>query len=455
MINTLYLPEIREMLADADEAGLREFCTAIHPARTAEFMEGLNADEAWQVLQYADLSLREEIFTFLSPEMQLETLGTQSRDEVAELIVELAADDRVDLLEELDHEIVDEILPRLPADVRREILRLSSYPEDSAGAVMTTEAAKLSESLTVKQALDELSKQAEELETIYYLYIVDDTDHLRGLVSARELISAIGKPQTTLGDLMETDLVSADVLEDQEEVAQKVARYDLLAIPVVDHEHRMLGIITHDDVIDVVREEATEDAHRIAAVDPLEASYLKTSILTLTWKRGMWLTILFFAAFLTAFALQHYEKALLDWAWLALFLPLIISTGGNSGNQAATLVITALAVGDISVGDWFRVVLREVAMGLLLGGFLAALGYLAALGSTFLGGDLVPGAVDATVIPITLLLVVIAGTLLGALLPLLFQRVGLDPALMSSPFVAGIIDILGIVIYMKVAFAML
>ncbi|MCA9144244.1 MAG: magnesium transporter [Planctomycetaceae bacterium] len=450
MINTLYLPELREMLAEHSEADLREFCTALHPARTAEFMEGLTPDEAWQVLKFADPRVREEIFTFFPHEEQLQLLQTQDRAEVAELIVELASDDRVDLLEEVPTEIVDQILPLLPAEVRREILRLRAYPEGSAGAVMTTEAAKLSESLTVREALDELSRQAEHLETIYYLYIVDDTDHLRGLVSARDLISAIGKPQTTLAELMETDLLSADVLEDQEEVARKVAHYDLLAIPVVDHEHRMLGIITHDDIIDVVREEATEDAHRIAAVEPLEASYLKTPILVLTWKRGIWLTILFGAAFLTAFALRRYEEGLSTWVWLAWFLPLIISTGGNTGNQAATLVITALSTGDVSLRDWVRVVVRELAMGLLLGGGLATFGYFAA----WLSG-LAPDATAALVIPITLLLIVIAGTLLGAMLPLLFAKIGLDPAMMSNPFVAGIIDILGIVVYMNVAFVVL
>ncbi len=450
MINTLYLPELREMLAEQSEADLREFCTALHPARTAEFMEGLTPGEAWQVLKFAEPRVREQIFTFFPHDEQIELLGTQDRAEVAELIVELASDDRVDLLDEVATEIVDEILPLLPADVRREIVRLRAYPEGSAGAVMTTAAAKLSESLTVREALDELIRQAEQLETIYYLYIVDETDHLRGLVSARDLISAIGKPQTTLGQLMETDLLSADVLEDQEEVARKVAHYDLLAIPVVDHEHRMLGIITHDDVIDVVREEATEDAHRIAAVEPLEASYLKTSILTLTWKRGLWLTILFGAAFLTAFALRRYEDGLAKWVWLAWFLPLIISTGGNTGNQAATLIITALSMGDVSLKDWIRVIVREVAMGLLLGTFLALLGYLAA----WLSG-LAPDATAALVIPITLLLIVLAGTLLGAMLPLMFARLGLDPALMSNPFVAGIIDILGIVVYMSVAIAVL
>jgi magnesium transporter len=450
MINTLYLPELREMLAEHMEADLREFCTALHPARTAEFMEGLSPDEAWQVLKFAEPRVREQIFTFFPHEEQVSLLETQDRAEVAELIAELASDDRVDLLEEVPPETVDQILPLLPAEVRREIMRLRAYPEGSAGAVMTTEAAKLSESLTVREALDELSRQAEHLETIYYLYIVDETDHLRGLVSARDLISAIGKPQTTLAELMETDLLSADVLEDQEEVARKVAHYDLLAIPVVDHEHRMLGIITHDDIIDVVREEATEDAHRSAAVEPLEASYLKTPILTLTWKRGVWLTILFGAAFLTAFALRRYEDGLAASVWLAWFLPLIISTGGNTGNQAATLVITALSMGDVSLRDWVRVINRELAMGMLLGGGLALLGYLAA----WLSG-LAPDATAALVIPITLILIVVAGTLLGAMLPLMFARLGLDPALMSNPFVAGIIDILGIVVYMNVALAVL
>ena len=449
MINTLYLPEIREMIALGSEDGLREFCTALHPARTAEFMEGLTPTECWQVLHHADSKTCGEIFSFLERDVQTEILETQDQQQVADLIAELAADDRVDLLQCVEPEVVDELLPLLPADERRDILRLTSYPEGTAGAVMTSEAAKLAEGLTVKAAFDELSRQSTELETIYYLYIVDDTDHLRGLVSARQLVSAIGKPETLLSELMETDLVSADVLEDQESVAQKVAHYDLLAIPVVDHEHRMMGIITHDDVIDVVREEAVEDAHRIAAVEPLEQSYLKTPILTLSRKRGIWLTILFVAALLTAYALQYYEAGLVEYHWLALFLPLIISSGGNTGAQASTLVITALAAGDLAVGDWFRIAGREAAMGLILGAFLGAIGFFAAC--VFRNGNVT----EASIIPITLLLVVFFGTMCGAMLPLLFQRLGLDPALMSSPFVAGIIDILGIVVYMNVAIAIL
>ena len=342
MINLLYLPELREMLAEADTKGLHEFCTALHPARTAEFMEGLSATEAWQVLQHADPETREEIFSYFDPDKQLEILETQDRTEMAGLVAELASDDRVDLLHEADEGLVAELLPLLSPEDRRDILRLKSYPEGVAGAVMTSDIARLDENLLVREALNELARQAEELETVYYVYVVDDTDHLRGVVSTRQLLSAISKPETRLRDLMETDLATVNVMDDQEEVARKVAKFDLLAIPVVDDEFRLLGIITHDDVIDVMREEATEDAHLSAGVQPLDESYLKTPIVTLSRKRGMWLTILFVTALFTAFALRHYEEDTQKVAWLVIFIPLVISAGGNSGTQAATLVITTL-----------------------------------------------------------------------------------------------------------------
>ncbi|MCL4204233.1 MAG: magnesium transporter [Pirellulaceae bacterium] len=448
MINLLYLPELREMLAEADTKGLHEFCTALHPARTAEFMEGLTATEAWQVLQHADPETREEIFSYFDPDKQLEILETQDRTEMAGLVAELASDDRVDLLHEADEGLVAELLPLLSPEDRRDILRLKSYPEGVAGAVMTSDIARLDENLLVREALNELARQAEELETVYYVYVVDDTDHLRGVVSTRQLLSAISKPETRLRDLMETDLATVNVMDDQEEVARKVAKFDLLAIPVVDDEFRLLGIITHDDVIDVMREEATEDAHLSAGVQPLDESYLKTPIVTLSRKRGMWLTILFVTALFTAFALRHYEEDTQKVAWLVIFIPLVISAGGNSGTQAATLVITALTRGDVKLNDWVRVVRRELAMGLLLGGFLASLGFVAAM---LLHRELISAAVVAS----TLVLVVLAGTIVGSMLPMVFRRLGLDPALMSNPFVTGIIDIMGIVIYMNVAIALL
>ncbi len=447
MINPLFLPEIREMLADGDADGLREFFSALHAARAANYMEGLTPQEAWEVLNFTDAANGVEVFSYFDRGTQADIVENVDRQEIASFISQLAPDDRVDLLDEVDPKVVEELLALLPPEERRDILYLSSYPEETAGGVMTTDVAKLPEHLTPRQAMERLQEFAQDVEVIYYLYIVDEQDHLRGLVSFRQLVSSLGKTDITLADIMETGLVTARANEDQEVVAEKVARFDLMAIPVVDEEHRILGLITHDDVIDVVREEATEDAHRSAAVEPLDESYLRTSIATLAWKRGIWLFVLFMAALLTANVLEFYETSVLKtWVWLTIFIPLVISSGGNSGNQSATLIITALRTGDIELRDWWKIIRREFIMGIILGGALAIAGGIAAY-------FIEPEAI--WVMPVTLLSVVVCGAVVGSILPLVFERIGLDPALMSNPFVAGIIDIVGIVIYMQVAILLL
>ncbi|MGB7347616.1 MAG: magnesium transporter [Pirellulaceae bacterium] len=450
MVNTLLLPELREMLADENRAELIEFCNALNPGRTAEFMEGLEDREIWQVLQFAEPDRRAEIFDYLDEERQVAMLDQNDPAQIAELLVEIADDDRVDLLQSLDVQRVDAILPLLPAADRRNIQRLRSYSEETAGGLMTTQVAMLAERLTVREALDELSRQSDNLETIYYLYVVDDDNLLRGIVSTRQLVSSLRNPGLTLGDMMETDVVVALVNEDQESVAEKVERFNLLAIPVVDSGRQLLGIITHDDVIDVIREEFTEDAHRIAAVAPLADGYLKIALLTLSWKRGLWLTILFVAALLTAFALLHYHDVLEQerYRWLVWFIPLIISAGGNSGSQSATLVITAMTGGEVHYSDYPTVIRRELIVSLLLGVFLSLIGFVVA-------SFIAPSVTAAVVIPLTLLSVIVVGCFFGASLPLLFKRLGLDPAMMSNPFVAGLVDILGIVIYVNIAVMML
>lgn len=448
--NTLYLPELREMLAESDAGQLEEFCTALHPARTAEFMEGLTADEAWRVLAHAEPGRRAEIFSFFEPEKQIEIVAIADRREVAGLLGMLASDDRVDLLKQAPAEVVAELLPIFPVALRREVMRLISYPEGTAGAIMTTGFARVSADWTVGEAVEEISRQNEELETIYYIYVLDDDDHLLGLISFRELVSHLGRRGARVEDHMERGLVTVQVTDDQEAVASEVARFDLLAIPVVDEQQHMLGIVTHDDVIDVVREEAVKDAHRIAGVEPLEAGYLQTKLTELTWKRGLWLTVMFFASMVTALALKSYDETISGVQWLVLFLPMIISSGGNSGSQAATLVITALNNQHVRVGDWNRVIRRELIMGAVLGAFLGLIGYAIVL---LVEGE--AGYRDALVLPISVLLVVWSGTLIGASLPMLFARMGLDPAFMSNPCVTGIIDILGIVIYCTVAMTLL
>lgn len=446
MPNTLYLPELREMLAENDSEQLREFCAALHAARTAEFMEGLTAGESWAVLQHAEPGRRGEIFGYFDFDKQVELIESADRSEMGRLIASLPADDRVDILKDCRPEVVEQLLPLIPVGERRDILRLTSYHEGTAGAMMTSQFARLSADCTVRQALQEITRQAETLETIYYLYVVDGENHLQGAVSARQLVSTMGRPETPIRDIMERGMVTVDVHDDQDHVAEEVARYDLLAIPVVDEERHMLGIITHDDVIDLVREEAARDVQKIAAVQPLESGYLETRLLTLTRKRGLWLTVLFFAGLLTTFTLRSMGHEISSIEWLVAFIPLIISSGGNSGSQSATLIITALNSDNLRLADWGRVVRRELVMGLMLGGFLGTIGYLAAVTA-----HPEHHFFQALVVPLTLVLVITAGTLVGASLPLVFHGLGLDPALMSNPCVAGIIDILGIIIYLNVA----
>jgi magnesium transporter len=448
MINTLYLPELREMLELGDADGLREFCIALHPARTAEFMEGLTAAESWAVLMAADPATRAEIFPYLERDKQIEVIETCDREGVSQLIADMPADERVDLLNSVDPEVAAELMALLQPEERRDTQRLQSYPEGTAGALMTTEVARLPESLTVRAALEQLSRIAEGLETIYYIYIVDDENHLRGAISARQLVTHLNRPNMPITELMERNLVTVEVTDDQEAVAKKVADYDFPVIPVVDHEQHLVGIVTHDDVIDVLQQEAAEDAYLAGAVGPIAEGYLSIPWFEFTKHRAGWLAILFVGAMVTILALRSYHETIDQVAWLVLFLPLVVSSGGNSGSQSATLIIRALTSKEISPASWWAVVWRELLIGLALGVFLGAIGYV-------IGFFMAPSPVLALILPITLVLVVTCGTLVGSLLPLLFEWLGLDPALMSTPFVACIIDIVGILVYMNVALLML
>jgi magnesium transporter len=451
VVNTLYLPELREMLAQKDEAGLTEFCTAIHPARVAEFMEGLTPEEAWEVLQYADSPLREQIFTYFDTDKQQAILRSIPPEEAARLVANLPPDERVDILKSLDPEFASALLSRIPSEDRRDILRLTAYPENTAGAIMTSAFPKVTGDMTVREALDALARQAAELETIYYVYVVDDQDHLQGVVAARRLLSAMGKPETPVRQLAETSLITAHVLEDKEEVAQKVARFDLLAIPVVDDENRILGIITHDDIIDVVVDEATEDVHRMGGITPFIENVLEAPFFLVWRKRVGWLAALFVAELFTFTALAYFEEAIAAVIALSLFVPLVISTGGNSGSQAATLMTRALALRQVTPRDWGRVLRHELVMGLALGITLGAIGFVRAA----LTPESVLGNADRWLLALTVgqavACVCLWGSLVGALLPLILRALGFDPGFASSPFVATFVDCTGIIIYFNIA----
>ena len=441
--NPILIPELRVMLAESDTAGLREVAAELHPATVAEFSEGLDDGELWRMLEALPVERQAEIFPYYPMPRQVELVKAGDRAHLGPLIEWMAADNRDDLLRELDPDLVEEILPLVAKAERHDIRMLLSCPEGSAGSLMTTEYASLPADVTAGEAITRLRSQAPDSESIYYIYVLDGERKLLGFVSLRDLILA--KPTALVADLMQRDPISVRVEEPREKVVEKLARFDFIAIPVVDDRNRLVGIVTHDDVLDAVRQEATDDAQRIAAIQPLGESYLDAALVSMTWKRGVWLAILFATAAVTAMVLANWQS---PHAWLVAFIPLVIASGGNSGNQSATLVITALSTGDCRLTDWPRILRRELALGLLLGGLLAIPGYLLALAYA-------PTAAAAAVIPLTIVGVVLMGTLVGSALPLLFRSLGLDPALMSNPFVSAIVDIVGIVLYMSVALALL
>jgi magnesium transporter len=441
--NPILLPELRLMLADGDTAGLREVAEELHPATVAEFSEGLDEADIWRLIDTVPVERQAEIFPYYPLPRQVELVKAADRAHLGPLLEWMAADNRDDLLRELDPEFVEEILPLVAKAERHDIRMLLSCPEGSAGSLMTTEYASLPADITAGEAIARLRMQAPDSESIYYIYVLDAERHLVGFVSLRDLILA--KPTALVADLMQRDVITVRVDESQDKVVDLLARFDFIAIPVVDDHARLVGIVTHDDVLDAVRQEATDEAQMSAAITPLGEGYLDAAITSMTWKRGVWLAILFATAAVTAMVLSTWQS---PHVWLVAFIPLVIASGGNSGNQSATLVITALSPGDCTLGDWPRILRRELALGLLLGTILAVPGYLLALAYA-------PTPAQAVVIPATILLVVLIGSLVGSVLPLLFRSLGLDPALMSNPFVSAIVDVVGLVVYMGLALVLL
>ena len=441
--NPLLIPELRVMLAEGDTAGLREVAEELHPATVAEFSEGLDDADIWRLLDAVPVERQAEIFPYYPMPRQVELFTVADRQRVGPLLEWMAPDNRDDLLRELDPDFVEEILPLVAKAERHDIRMLLSCPEGSAGSMKTTEYATLPAEITAGEAITRLRSQAPNSESIYYIYVIDPERKLLGFVSLRDLILA--KPTALVSELMQRDVITVRVEEPREHVVEKLARFDFIAIPVVDDRGRLVGIVTHDDVLDAVRQEATDEAQMSAAIAPLGESYLEAALVSLTWKRGIWLTILFATAAVTAMVLAKWKS---PHQWLMYFIPLVVASGGNSGNQAATLVITALSTGDCRLRDWKRILKREFVVSLMLGVLLAIPGFL-------LGLAFAPDPVHALVIPATVLSVVMVGSLVGCVLPLIFRSLGLDPALMSNPFVSAIVDVVGIVIYMGMALALL
>lgn len=450
MVHLLFGPEVRLMLAENDAAAMKTFLETLHPATVAEALTGdLEVEQVWRFLQNTSIRNQAAVFEYFPIEWQVKMVEGTGREHMAKLIEKMSHDDRVDLLRRLMPRVAEALLRLVDEADRRDIANLVRQDQNTAGGLMTTNYAWLPPNLTTTEALERLRLQAPESETIYYIFVLDDERRLLGIVTLRDLILA--PRHMLIRDLMEDRIVSVRATDDREKVAQELAHYDLLAMPVVDENNRMVGIVTHDDVIDVVVQEATEDAYRMAAVAPLEENYLEANFITIWRKRAMWLACLFVAEFLAFTALAHFEEVISKMVVLSLFVPLCISTGGNSGSQAAALITRAMALGQVKVGDWLRVLWHELLMGLALGATLGTIGFVrASLTSAEIRRD-VDWFVLGQVISLAVLCICTWGTLVGSMLPLAFKKMGIDPGIASSPFVATFVDVTGILIYFTIA----
>ncbi len=374
MSHPLFTPEARLLLEKEDTAAMEAFCETLHPATVAESLaDHFAVEDVWRFLNTTSIANQATIFVYFPLEWQEQLVEGTGRPHMARLIEQMSHDDRADLLRHLEPKVVESLLRLVDEADRRDIATLVKYEENTAGALMTTDYAWLPANISVEQALDRLRLQAPNSETIYYVYVVDEQRRLLGVVTLRELILA---PRRALvNELMDAQPITVRVSDDREKVAQDMTHYDLLAIPVLDDDKRLVGIVTYDDVIDVVVSEATEDVHRMGAVNPLEENYLEASFFLIWRKRASWLAILFVAELFTFTALSYFEDAIAAVVVLSLFVPLCISTGGNSGSQAATLITRAMALGQVRGKDWLRVLRHEIGMGLILGATLGLIGF--------------------------------------------------------------------------------
>jgi magnesium transporter len=416
--------------------------------------------EAWPVLSAGDRALSimlvvrpdaEDFFSGLSSHDQSEVLLALPAGERRSWMRSLPPDDAADVVQEAPAGRREELIALLDNGARAEIRSLLAYKEDVAGGLMNPRYARMRADMTVDEAITYLRRQSREHpETLYYVYVLDDQQRLAGVASFRELFAA--PPGTMVRDIMNRDVISVTEHMEQETLSKIFAEHDLVAVPVVDEAGRMKGIVTVDDIVDVVQEEATEDIQKLGGMEALDAPYFKTALAHMIRKRAGWLTALFIGEMLTATAMAYFETAISRAVVLALFIPLIISSGGNSGSQATTLIIRAMALGEVRLRDWWRVARRELAAGLALGSILGAIGFVRILAwqpFTHLYGE--HYLLIALTVALALIGVVTWGTLTGSLLPFLLRRLGFDPASASAPFVATLVDVSGIVIYFTVA----
>ena len=453
-VATLLAPDIIAMLEESP-GDLAADTEEIHPADLAEVAELLDRDQLQAFLNALGASRAADVLEYLDTELKTEFLESVTPSQAAALVTEMTPDDRADTLEEISEDRVEEILSEIPSEQRRETQQLLAYDPASAGGLMTTEFVSVAGEMVVEAALENVRAVARSgrKEAMYAIYTTDEQGRVAGVLSLRELLAAPSGAK--ISEIAWSEVVSVTPSADREEVARVIANYDLVAVPVVSESGHMMGVITVDDVIDAIQEEQTEDVQKFGGMEALDEPYTQIGFWSMIKKRGGWLAILFIGEMLTTWATGSYADELQRMVILSLLMPLIISSGGNSGSQATSLIIRAMALNEIGLRDWFRVAMRELPAGLTLGAGLGALGFLRiSMWHAFGWGNKVGCEhylLVGTVIWLSVIGVVTFGTLAGSMLPFVLRRMRLDPASASAPFVATLVDVSGLVIYFNVA----
>lgn len=455
MVGKILIPEIRSLIEARNFAGLREIFRDWPRADVAEVILDLPADDRVIIFRVLPAALAADVFEYLDVEAQQELLRCMAHEQVVAILNEMSPDDRTALLEEMPSVAARQLIKLLTPEERSVARALLGYPEGSVGRLMTPDFVAVRGNWTVKEVLDHVREHGQDSETLNFIYVVDERGKLIDDLRIRNFL--LRPLDTRVDQIMDRNFVHLTVNETQEEALQIFRKYDRAALPVVDSNGVLVGIVTQDDMLDVAEEEATEDIQKIGGMEALDEPYTTISLPRMVRKRASWLIVLFLGEMLTATAMQGYNSEIEKAAILAMFLPLIISSGGNSGSQATTLVIRAMAVGELKLRDWFRVVRRELQSGFLLGVILGAIGFIRiALWQELRIFDyghyhwLV-----AMTVAVALVGVVLWGSLAGAMLPFLLKRVGLDPATASAPAVATLVDVTGLLIYFNVALLVL
>lgn len=422
---------------------LKEELSKVNEVDIALFIEELKPQEAITVFRTLPKEIAAEVFSFFTIEMQQHIISSITEREISDIIEDLFVDDAVDLLEELPANVVKRILQNVNNDTRALINQFLQYPENSAGSIMTAEFVDLKKNMTVKDAFLRIRRTGIDKETVYTCYITDKERHLEGLVSVKRLL--LSKDDEIISNIMKTNIISVTTTDDKEDVAKLFSKYALISIPVVDHENRLVGIVTFDDAVEVIEQEATEDFEKMAAMTPSERPYLKTGVFSLAKNRLTWLLILMITAMITGIILQKYEHAFTAIPLLVTFIPMMTDTGGNAGSQSSTLIIRGMALSEINTSDIFKVFWKEFRVSLITGTVLSVVNYVRLI-------IIYPGQnMMALTVSLSLLLTVVIAKTVGGILPIIAKLTKADPAIMAAPLITTVVDTFSLIIYFSLA----